>query len=100
MRKWSQPAQRNRNGHASTAGFYIGRLGADAKRHGYLSEGSPGVLGVEQCLRLSPDMVPMAVEHERGHPLDGLAPTGFTDPVITLGGVELSVVHEVAAARR
>jgi hypothetical protein len=80
----------------TTAGFYIRRLSADAKRDGHLTEGSPGVLRIEQCLRLSPDMVPMAVEHERGYPLDGLAPTGFTDAVITLGGVELPVVHEVA----
>jgi len=50
------------------------------------------VLGVEQGLRLAPDVVAVAVEGEGGDALDGLSPTGLADSVVAGGGVELSMV--------
>ena len=96
MRKWSQPAQRNRNGQALAAGLDVGRFGADPERDGDLTDRAAGVLGVQQCLGLAPDPVAVPVELHRGDPVDGLAAAAFADAVVVLGGVEADVVEQRA----
>ena len=49
------------------------------------------MLGVQQCLGLSPDAVAVSVELHRGDAVDGLAAAGFADSVVAAGGVEFAV---------
>ncbi len=78
----------------AASGLDIGRLGADPEGHCHLAEGAPGVLGVEQLLGLTPDVIAVAVEHERGDPFDGLAAAGLADVVVALGRIKLAMVHQ------
>jgi hypothetical protein len=48
----------------------VGRFGADTEGNGDLSDGQPLVFALEQGARVAPDPVAIAVELERGEPVD------------------------------
>ena len=79
MRKWSQPAQRNRIGAGAAAGRDVGRLGAAAVGDGDLADGVAGVLGVQQRLRVAARSGCRAGRTHRGDLVHGGAAAVFAD---------------------
>ena len=96
MRKWSQPAQRNRNGQAWPPAVTLD--GSAQTPNGTAT--SP--IARRACSESSsawacaPDPVAVPVELHRGDPVDGLPAAAVADAVVLLGGVEFAVRHQLA----
>ena len=95
VRKWSQPAQRNRTGQAPPPACDVGRFGAAAVGDGDVADGVAGVLGVQQGVGVAPEPVAVPVEAVRGHRVDGGAAALLPDPVVAAGDLEGAVIEEL-----
>ena len=76
----------------AAAGLHVGRFGAPPVGDGDLTDGIPGVLGVQQGLGGPPDPVAVPVETHRGDRVDGGPATVLADPVVPAGDVQISVI--------
>src|SRR6266545_7534143 len=94
VRKWSHPAQRNRNGHAPPPAWTLEGLAAGAVWHGDFPDRVPGMFGVQQGAGVAPDTIAVPVEAERGDLVDGVAAAVFADPVVAAGHRVAPVIEE------
>jgi hypothetical protein len=96
VRKWSQPAQRNRNGQAWPPAATL--EGSAQTPNGTAT--SP--IARRACSESSSAWawrqirLPCRSNSRRGDPVDGLAAAAVADAVVLLGGVEFAVRHQLA----
>jgi hypothetical protein len=73
----------------------VGRLGADAERHGDLTDGVTGRVGLEKSLDHRATALAITVHLERGQQVDGLSLSLVGDGEVHLGGAESAMSHEL-----